>query len=452
MCNLPRPIIHILRAFELLVSERVWEWAKILLVGAMLAPGKRTVTAALRVMGLSDDGQFQNAHRVLNRAVWSPLAARRILLRLLLDAFVPPDAPIVLGLDDHIERRRGAKITAKGIDRDPVRSSRSFFVKTSGLRWLSMMLCAAIPWAQRTWALPFLTVLAPSERYHQERGTRHKQLTDWARQMITQVRQWVPERVLLVVADSSYAALELLAACQGLPTPVTVGTRLRLDAALYDPAAAHAAGRPGRPRKKGARQPTLAARLTDPATDWQETTVRWSAGATRVVRLATGTAVWYPSGLPPVSIRWVLVTEPDGTFKPQALLCTDADAAPFQMVEWFVMRWQLEVTFDEARAHLGIETQRQWSDLAILRTTPALFALFSLVTLCAHQLLQGQELSVRQAAWSTKARPTCIDTLAFVRQQLWPVTISWMSPAEADMVNIPKSLLARLTDALAYAA
>ncbi|ABU57042.1 IS701 family transposase [Roseiflexus castenholzii] len=452
MRNLPRAIIPVLRKFELLFSERVWEWAKILLIGAILAPGKRTVTSALRVMGLSDDAQFQNYHRVLNRAVWSPYAASRILLRLLVDAFVPSDTAIVLGLDDHIERRRGAKIKAKGIYRDPVRSSRSFFVKTSGLRWLCLMLLAPIPWAQRVWALPFLTVLAPSERCHQELGKRHKQLTDWARQIIFQVRQWLPERVLVVVADSSYAALELLAACQGLPNPVTVVTRLRLDAALYDTAYVHPAGRPGRPRKKGARQPTLEQRLSDPTTDWQHTSVRWYGGTTRTVRLASATAVWYHSGLPPVSIRWVLITDPDGKFEAQALLSTNPAATPKEIVEWFVMRWQVEVTFEEARAHLGIETQRQWSDLAILRTTPVLLGLFSLVTLFAHHLLQAGELPVRQAAWYTKALPTFSDTLAFVRKQLWPVTISWMSPAEADMVKIPKSLLVRLTDALAYAA
>jgi hypothetical protein len=452
MRNLPRAIIQVLRQFELLFSERVWEWAKILLIGAILAPGKRTVTAVLRVMGLSEERQFQNYHRVLNRAAWSPRAISHVLLRLLVQAFVPADAPIVLGLDDHIERRRGAKIKAKGIYRDPVRSSKSFFVKTSGLRWLCLMLLVPIPWAQRVWALPFLTVLAPSERYHQQRGLQHKSLTDWARQMIVQVRAWLPNRLLVVVADSTYAAIELLSACQGLREPVTLVTRLRLDAALYDPAPARTPRQRGRPRKKGTRQPTLATRLSDPATEWHTTTVRWYGGTTRSVRLATGTAVWYHSGLPAVVIRWVLVTDPDGKFAPQAVLSTNPQATPTEVVEWFVQRWQLEVTFEEARAHLGIETQRQWSDLAILRTTPALLGLFALVTLFAHHLLQGQPLPARQAAWYTKELPTFSDTLAFVRQQLWPVAISWMSPEEPDMVKIPKVLLNRLTDALAYAA
>jgi len=177
MRDLPLPIILVLRWFELVFSERVWEWAKVLLTGAILAPGKRTVTAALRVMGLSNETQFQNYHRVLNRATWSSHALSRILLRLLLRAFVPADAPVVVGLDEHIERRRGAKIAAKAIYRDAVRSSKSFFVKTSGLRWLSMMLLAPIPWAQRVWALPFFTLLTPSERYHAQRGQRPKKLT-----------------------------------------------------------------------------------------------------------------------------------------------------------------------------------------------------------------------------------------------------------------------------------
>lgn len=457
MRNLPVSIIHVLRHFEPMFSERVWEWAKILIVGAILAPGKRTVTSALRVMGLSDERQYQNYHRVLNRARWSSHALSGVLLRLLVTAFVPEGAAIVVGIDDHIERRRGARIAAKGIYRDAVRSSKSFFVKTSGLRWVCMMLLAPIPWAQRVWALPFLTVLAPSERYYQDSKRQYKLLTDWARQMMVQVRTWLPHRQLVVTADSSYAALELLAASQRLPEPVTMVTRLRLDAALYDPAPPRQAGQRGAPRKKGARQPNLSARITDPTTVWTEHTIAWYGRTTRKLRLATGTALWYHSGLPPVALRWVLVADlenadPATALQPQALLCTDSAATAPQIVEWFVLRWQLEVTFEEARAHLGIETQRQWSNLAILRTTPALLGLFSLVTLFAHHLLQGQQPPTRQAAWYAKELPTFADTLAFVRQHLWPADIFWMSPNDNDMIQIPKTLFARLTDTLAFAA
>ena len=216
MRNLPPQIIHVLRHFELLFSERMWEWVKVLVVGAILAPGKRTVTACLRVMGLSQERQFQAYHRVLNRAKWSSRKLSRVLLGLLLQAFVPPDAPVVLGIDEHLERRRGRKIEAKGIYRDSVRSSKSFFVKSSGLRWVCVMLLAPIPWAKRVWALPFLTVLAPSERYYLERKRQHKPVLCWARQMIGQVRRWLPNRKLVVTADSTYAALEFLSFCQRL--------------------------------------------------------------------------------------------------------------------------------------------------------------------------------------------------------------------------------------------
>src|SRR3954447_15941602 len=424
MRDLPEAIIRVLRQFELAFSEPVWQWATILLVGAILAPGKRTVTSVLRVMGLSQERQFQTFHRVLNRDRWSSRALSRILLRLLVQTFVPADQPLVMGLDDHIERRRGAKIAAKGIYRDPVRSSKSFFVKTSGLRWVCLMLLAPIPWAQRVWALPFLTVLAPSERYHQEREIAHKTLADHARQMIGQVRRWLAERQIVGEADSSYAVLELLAAAAALTQPVTIVTRLRLDAALYEPAPPREKGKKGAPRKKGERQPSLAERLSDPTTVWERQTIRWYGGVLREVELASGTAVWYHSAKPVVPLRWVLIRDRLGEFEPQALLSTDQQVLAAQIVEWFVLRWQLEMTFEEARAHLGVETQRQWSELAIVRSTPALLGLFSLITVFAHQLLQGNALAVRQAAWYQKQRPTFSDTLAFVRQQLWPVSIS----------------------------
>jgi len=452
MLPLPPAIIGVLRHFAGCFSARVWDWTQILVVGAVLAPGQRTVAAVLRVMGLSDEAQFQNYHRVLNRARWSSRVLSRILLRLLVAAFVLADAPIVVGMDDTIERRRGAKIAAKGIYRDPVRSSQSHFVKASGLRWISMQLLVRVPWAQRVWALPFFTVLAPSERYHQERGLRHKTLPDWGRQMIRQLRRWLPDRPLVVVVDSTYAVLELLADAARLAQPVTVVTRLRLDAALYDPAPPREPGTKGRPRRKGERQPALAQRITAPETRWEPVTIPWYDAQERTVELASGTAVWYRAGMPVVPLRWVLVRDPQGEFEPQALLSTDLHGSPTQIVAWFVLRWQVEVTFHEVREHLGVETQRQWSDLAILRTTPALLGTFSLVTLMTHALLSGQPLPVRRAAWYAKELPTFSDTLAFVRQQLWPVSVSYLSPAQPDVVEIPRSLFHRLTDALAYAA
>ena len=452
MRTLSTEYLTLILAFAPVFTKRVWQHVQVLLTGAILAPGKRTVTAALRVMGLSDDRHFQTYHRVLNRAVWSGLEVSRVLLGILVQTFAPTGT-IVLGIDETIERRRGARIKAKGIYRDPVRSSRSHFVKASGLRWLSVMLLAPIPWAQKVWALPFLTILAPSERYYQECPRGHKKLTDWARQALLQVRRWLPKRKLVVVADNTYAVIDLLARLTQLPNPVYMVTRLRLDAALYEPAPPRERGKPGRPRSKGARLPTLEHVLLDPQTEWTATTVPdWYGQGQREIEITSDTAVWYHGGKPAVPIRWVLIRDPKGRFETRALLCTDVKATPLQIVKWFVLRWQVEVTFQEAHAHLGMETQRQWSDLAIARTTPALLGLFSLVTLLAHQLRSRGQLPVRKAAWHVKPWPTFSDALAAVRYQLWHHRDFHLSLPEADVVEIPRSLLSRFMDTLCYAA
>jgi hypothetical protein len=295
-----------------------------------------------------------------------------------------------------------------------------------------------------------LTALCPSERYHETRGRPHKTLTDWARQLLVQVARWLPGRQLVAVADSSFAALEFLDAVRG---PVTVITRLRLDAALFAPAPPRTPGQKGRPRRKGARLPSLNAVLTDAKTVWQPATVpHWYGEGERTVEVTSGTAVWFHGGKPVVPIRWVLVRDPQQRFAPQAFLCTDGDVPPQQILAWFVQRWQVEVTFEEARAHLGLETQRQWSERAIARTTPALLGLYSLVTLFAHHLLETGRLPVRTAAWYPKERATFSDTLAGVRRCLWSCDHFSTSSDFPDMVKIPRSLFERLTDTLCYAA
>ncbi len=456
MHTLPTAMIQLLAPFALLFSERVWPHAQVLLAGTILAPGKRTVGAALRIMGLGQIEQYQRYHRVLNRAVWSSREASRVLLGLLVKAFLSEGEPLVIGLDETLERRWGKKIAAKGIYRDPVRSSHGHFVKASGLRWVCLMLLVPVPWASRVWALPFLSVLAPSERYAQERSKKkpHKKLTDWARQMLLLVRRWWPEREIVAVADSGYACIRLLAACRRfLPKPVTFVTRLRLDAALYEPAPPRKPKQIGRPRLKGKRLPTLAAVADDPSTIWASIVVAdWYGKGERTVEVATATALWYHSGLPPVPLRWVLIRDPQGEFASQALLCTDLGAEPARILSWFVLRWQMEVTFQEVRRHLGVETQRQWSELAIRRTTPALLGLFSIVTLHAHQRMAQGSGALRQAAWYRKPHPTFSDALALVRRELWAEGSFCGSPREADTVKVPRAFMERLTEALCYAA
>lgn len=448
---LPKDLLGLMLPFAALFSQRVWQSVLILVVGAILAPGKRTVSAVLRVMGLEQDQHFQTYHRVLNRAVWSSRKASAILLQQLVRVFAPTGV-IVMGIDDTIERRWGKRIAARGIYRDAVRSSHEHFVKTSGLRWLNLMLLVPIPWAQRVWALPFLTVLAPSERYNRDHQRRHKKLTDWARQMLLQVRRWLPERDFIVVADSSFAALELLASLSQTPA-IHVITRLRLDAGLYEPPPERQPKQMGRPRLKGKRLPSLATVLTNASTCWQSVTItQWYGNQPYTVEYTSNTAVWYHSGLPAVAIRWVLVRDPKGKFKPQAFLCTHLATSPQQILQWFRQRWQLEVTFEEVRAHLGVETQRQWSDQAIARTTPALFGLFSIVVLFAHEVLPQQQWQLRQSAWYVKSCPTFIDALALVRSYLWLPRLFDTSGEETKLIKVPVEAFGCWLEQLCYAA
>ena len=446
---LPEHLLLRLAGLPELFTRPTWWNALLLMTGAILAPGKRTVTAALRILGREQETDFPIYHGVLNRAVWSSRAVAGWLLRLLVASFLSADATVVIGIDDTIERRWGHKISARGIYRDPVRSSKGHFVKTSGLRWLSAQLLVHIPWAGRIMGLPFLTMLAPSKRFYAGTPRAPKTLLDWARQAALQIHRWLPGRRIVMVGDTAFAAIEFLAAVRGY---VSVVTRLRLDANLYAPAPSRRPGR-GRPPIKGERLAKLTQVLQDPGTVWQRHTVTlWYGRTNRIVEIATGTAVWYHSGLPPVPIRWLLVRDPIGELQPQAFLCTDLDATPVEILQWFVSRWQLEVTFQETRAHLGVETQRQWSDLAIMRTTPALLGLFSLITLWAHDLSANIRLLPATAAWYPKSHCTFSDAIAAIRLQLWDHQITSMSRRHRDNIKIPRQLWDRAANALAYAA
>jgi hypothetical protein len=241
-----------------------------------------------------------------------------------------------------------------------------------------------------------------------------------------------------VVADSSFAAIDLLAA---VGKKVCMITRLRLDATLYDP------------RRKGAPQPTLQAAADDPATVWQTVHIaRWYSQGGWNVEVASGTALCARSGRSTVPLRWVIVRDPAGKFRQQAFSCADDTIAPAQVLPWFVRRWQVEVTFEEARAHLGIETQRQWPDPGIARTTPLLLGLYSMVTLMAKQMLVQGSMPVHTPRWYRKPLPTFSATIALVRRSLWSENSFTTSGKRPDMIEIPRELFERLTDTLSYAA
>ena len=445
--DLPPEIVAILAAFAPLFSWRVWCHARTLLVGAILVNGRRTVASALRVMGLADEAHYTNYHRVLNRAAWSARLAGRVLLGLIVAA-IPTGAPIVLGADDTVERRNGPRITAKGCYRDAVRSSQKHTVRCFGLKWIVLTVLIPVPWSERVWALPFLTALSWPEGKGPR--SRHKTSIDWVRQMVGQVRRWLPGRELVLVVDGGFAAVALAASCYR--REVTMVCRLRLDAALYHPPRPQPASKRGPKPKKGPRQRSPKQWLARRDTPWDSVEMAWYGGRRKALRVFSRTALWHATGLDPVAIRYVVVNDPDGQVRDAAFFCTDVDRSPEQIPAWAVQRWSVEVTFEEVRAHLGVETQRQWSDLAIARTTPVLMGLFSVVTLLALRWHADGSLEAERSAWYAKRSPTFSDCIRLAREKIWRARISNGSAAEGDSLQLTQSLLEALVHRLSAAA
>lgn len=465
-------IISLIGVFAPLFSDRVWSHAQLLLMGALLAPGKRTVASVLRVIGRSEETHFTNFHRVLNRARWSTLQGSRILLGLLVASFVPAGHPIVLGADDTVERRRGKKIRQVGCYRDAVRSSPSHVILCFGLKWVSMQLLVSVPWSDRVWGLPFLTALcAPPEKatatdsgqpstekkkkkqkkqtprrtqkkYTYRDASGHKTSLDWIRQMIKQVRRWWPQHPLVLIVDGGLASLGLGWSCVAIEA--TMVSRLRWDAALYhQPPKRQPKGKRGPQPKKGKRQRTLKQWAQRGDTPWVKEEIDWYGGEQKTMLLFSHKTLWYTPGWDPLPIRFVMVRDPEGKLRDEVFFSTDPDTDPVQIVNWVVMRWSVETTFEEAREHLGLETQRQWSEKAIQRTTPILLGLFSIVTWITFHLTQNEAIPIQKIAWYPKGKVTFSDCLFMVRKHIWQTQIHnyVISTPQEDIIQFTPDIL-----------
>jgi hypothetical protein len=401
--SLPTPIIQVLQHFRPAFTRPTWDKALVLVVGIILARGRRTVTAALKQMGLHNDADFALFHQVLNRASWSCLTLSRLLLQLLVGSFVEVGGTLQIVIDETLERRWGRKISKRGHYRDNLQSSKEQSVSTSGLRWVVMMLVVRVPWTTREWALPFFSVLVTTPQVSEQLGKPHKTIAQIAAQMVIAVRRWLPNIPITVVEDSAYSVVELGLCCA--KHNVTLIAPLRFDARLYAPAPPRKKGTNGRPPVKGVELPKLHEVLDDPETEWQSMKVKWYDGTGQVVELASGTGVWYRIGLPVLRVRWVLARDPEGKRASKAYFCTNQSLSAAEVVSSFIRRWAIEVTFEESRAHLGVETQRQWSDLAIERSTPCLLGMFSLVALFGKAVHPAAKCRCSAQLGTTRRRP-----------------------------------------------
>ena len=350
------------------------------------------------------------------------------------------------------------KLSTSGKYRDAVRSTQQVVVKCWGLKWICLTVLIPLPWSKRHWALPFLTLLAPSEQANEKAGKRHpstssghrKTTVDWTIQAVKVTSRWLQYAAWTLVGDGAYACIALAHSCNA--NNVTLISRLRLDARLFDFPEEQPASKRGPKPKKGKRQPRLSELAADPNQSWQEVDIAWYGGEVKRRKILSGVCLWHTNGQHPVKIRWVLVVDPEGKDKPEAFFTTDENLAPKRIVEIFVLRWNIEVTFEEVRRHLGVETQRQWSDLAIARTTPALMGLFSLVCLIALQIVKDGSLPLRHAAWYRKQDAAFSDVLAFVRRAIWAGKYLHNSVPGADRLELSRDEMDTLLDRLAATA
>ena len=449
-------ILPLLSVFAPAMTAPTFANLRVLVTGVILAPGRRTVASALRAVGLEGCRNFGKYHRFFSRAHWCSLCLSRLLLALLIRCFLPPGVALQLIFDETIDRRRGKQVEIRGLFRDAVLSTASRITYCWGIRWLCVCLLVEVPWSSRPWALPFLLMPVLSEKTCVRLHRRHRTLTQVAALAVERVRRWQPEREIAVVGDGSYAAVPLVLHCQQQEKPVVLVSRLRLDAVLHDPPGPRPEGKRGPKPKKGARQPSLEARLAARETVWEKVSLRWYGGGSRTVEIATGTSLWYRPGYAPAPIRWVLVRGQKGqkgasAIQAGACFCSDPDKTPEQILAWFIARWNIEVTFEEIRAHLGFETQRHWSRRAVARVTPCLFGLFSLVVVLA-KVLHPKTLPLSQSAWYQKEEATFSDALAAVRGHLWGCSKYTNSLPQDDHYLIPSALWRRIQRVACYAA
>lgn len=415
MKTLPAAILTILQSFANIFSnKRSWTLACFLFAPLVMVKGGRTVCRLLRFLGLKGDKAFDKYHKLLNRANWNMLLGSGILLK----KIVEDDKTVRIAIDEHIERRRGPKIKALGCYRDPILSTNRRKVKSFGLKWMGVAVLKKFSWSKNVFALPFLTILTRSKESDRRAGLRHKTTTDWMCQIVKRLKRWLGDKRIVIVTDGGLTSIEMALTC--LKNNIHWITRLACNTRLYDFPPENNP-RPGRPRVRGVKLEKPKVMLSRNDLPWKKLSVRWYGGIIKTVEHVTFTCIRYVDGFTPAPVRIVLLRDPLGEFESIALMGVSHDMSltALEMIEQFVSRWNIEVTFRESREHLGIETQRQWSDKAIARTTPILFSLYSLILLIADRLNISEPITPNATAWYPKNHITFSDALTKVRKHCW---------------------------------
>jgi hypothetical protein len=441
---LPTPLADVLLPLAPAFSAPTFDRFALLAFAAILTTGRRTVANLLRTLRGLAPGHRTSYQRVLSSARWSGLQLACCLCRLVLP-LLPSDRPVVLVGDDTVDGHKGKKVYGKARHRDPVRSTHSYTAWRYGHKWVVLAMLVHFPFSKRPWALPVLIDLYRSEDDNCRRGRPHRTPAQLLCRLVAVLLRWFPQRRFVLVGDAGYGAHEVARFCHARRERLTLVSKLHPEANLFKPPPPY--NGKGRPRVKGAALPkpsqaAAGARL-------RRSVVRWYGGGARLVSLTSSTGHWYKSGRGLVPLRWVFVRDREGTHRDEYFYTTDPAMSPESIVGHYAWRWNIETTFQEARAHLGLETTRGWCRLTVLRAGPCLLGLYSVVALLYAALPEGERRGSVQ--WPGKAVVTFSDALSAVRRWLWS---SWVFPQAAGSTavqQLPEPLRALLFSALAPA-
>jgi hypothetical protein len=447
MIRMPKAAQPLVSRFSVAFTAPTFQRFLVLTLGAILSLRQHTVTGMLRAAGPLAEGHWSDFHRVLCRRVWSCWTLGKALAAMVLE-LIPADQPVICPVDDTTLQHKGKRVFGKGRHHDACRSTHKHMVWVWGHKWVVLAVNVKFPFASRPWALPVLCALYRPAEQNQFEGRRHKTPIDLARQLAAVMIHWFPERKLILLGDGGYASHELARFCHRHRRQVTLVSRFHPQANLHAEPTSHP-GVKGRPRVKGGKlaKPAEAVEVAQA----KRFTVDWYGGKTRRVELIWGEGNWYKAGDGLVPVRWVFVRDVEGTRRDEYFYSTDPAMAPQAIVAAYVGRWSVEATFQESRAHLGLATPRNWCKTSVLRTTPCLLGLFSVVCLVFNRHARGRVARPTSSAWRVKTEPTFADAVMRVRRLCWSEVFR-QSPKHRGVTKLPRRLQATLLDQLSRAA
>jgi DDE superfamily endonuclease len=447
--NIPVCAMSVITVFRPAFSTPTYHRFLVLALAAVLTTGRRTVTNVLRTVRDQAPGHISSYHRVFSQRRWSAWALAHLLITFLLDRVVPP-GPVLLAGDDTVTERPGPHVFGKGRHRDGVRSTHSYTAYRWGHKWVVVSVLIKLPGATRPLALPILVALYRPPEWDRLHGRRHKTPAHLARLLLARLMRWFPQRHFIFVGDSGYGTSETARFCSQHRRYLTLVSKFYGDAALYAPPPPRMRHTMGRPRVKGQK---LASPQEVVANTAQRTNLRvaWYGGATRDIEVVTSTGHWYRIGEALVEVRWVYVHDCTGTHRDEYFFTTNMTMQPRQIVECYTQRWSIETTFQECREYLKLESTKGYGQQTVLRFTPCLFGLYTLVVLLYLQLPYPSS-TLRAVFWRGKSTVTFSDMMTCVRRALWQQWVFHTHAAAQEFAKLSPSLQDTILYALAPAA